>query len=39
MTQTYYVGLDVHKETISIAHALHGRFLQEIKSFKTSIQR
>ena len=24
MTQTYYVGLDVHKETISIAHALGG---------------
>ena len=27
MTQTYYVGLDVHKETISIAHALQGDWL------------
>ena len=24
MAHTYYVGLDVHKETISIAHALEG---------------
>ena len=24
MTHTYYVGLDAHKETISIAHALGG---------------
>ena len=24
MNQTYYIGLDVHKETISIAYALGG---------------
>ncbi len=28
MTQIYYVGLDLHKETISIAHAL-GRSREE----------
>ena len=27
MTRTYYIGLDVHKETIAIAYAIHGGFL------------